>query len=118
MIDPARKYFHCTDRERAIFESGIKLGAIFHQYTGVPINESNREDIEKTIEKSVMLQPFVKSVSVSINIDGHGNTSFRYMSLSGDMLDVRLTIKYKDQEVNARMQYMQDLDYPLMYLEE
>ena len=40
------------------------------------------------------------------------------MSLSGDMLDVRLTIKYRDQEVNARMQYMQDLNYPLMYLEE
>ena len=40
------------------------------------------------------------------------------MSLSGDMLDVRLTIKYRDQEVHARMQYMQDLNYPLMYLEE
>ena len=28
MNDPASKYFKCTDRERAIFEAGIKLGAI------------------------------------------------------------------------------------------
>ncbi len=118
MRDPSSRYFHCTDRERAIFESGIKLGAIFHQFTGVPINESNKEDIENTIKNSIKLQPFVKSISVKINIEGHGNTSFQYVSLSGDMLDVRLTIKYNDQEVNARMQYMQDLDYPLMYLEE
>ena len=32
--------------------------------------------------------------------------------------DGRVTIKYRDQEVNARMQYMQDQNYPLMYLEE
>jgi hypothetical protein len=118
MIDPASKYFHCTDRERAIFEAGIKLGAVFHQYTGVPINESNREDIVRAIEKSVKLQPFVKSISVRVNIDGHDNTSFRYTSLSGEMLDIRLTIQYNDQEVRARMQYMEDLNYPLMYLEE
>jgi len=118
MEDPSKKYFHSTDRERAIFEAGIKLGAIFHQFTGVPVNESNRTDLENIIKNSIKLQPFVKSISVKINIEGHGSTSFRYLSLSGDMLDVTLTIKYNDQEVNARMQYMQDLNYPLMYLEE
>ena len=50
-----------------------------------------REDIERTIEKSVMLQPFVKSISVSIKIDGHGNASFRYMSLLGDSLYFNVT---------------------------
>jgi hypothetical protein len=118
MEDPSKKYFRCTDRERAIFESGIKLGAIFHQFTGVPVNESNRAALENIIENSIKLQPFVKSISVKINIEGQGSTSFKYVSLSGDMMDVSLTIKYNDQEVNARMQYMHDLNYPLMYLEE
>lgn len=118
MNDPSRKYFNCTDRERAIFESGIKLGAIFHQFIGVPVNDSNRKDMENAIEKSIKLQPFVENISVKINIEGQRNTSFQYVSLSGDMLDVRLAIRYNDQEVKARMQYMQDLNYPLMYLEE
>ncbi|MCI2413518.1 MAG: dihydroneopterin aldolase, partial [Cuniculiplasma sp.] len=34
MVDEAASYFHCTDRERAIFEAGIKLGSIYHQYVG------------------------------------------------------------------------------------
>ncbi len=117
MLDPARKYFHCTDRERSIFEAGIKLGGIFHQYTGVPVNEDNKEDISRAIEKSVSVQPFVKQISVNINIGGKG-TSFQYTSLSGEMMDVRLTIEYNGQLVRARMHYVQDLNYPLMYLEE
>ena len=117
MLDPARKYFQCTDRERAIFEAGIKLGGIFHQYTGVPVNESNVTDIERVIEKSVLIQPFVKHVSVEIDI-GNRSTSFQYTSLSGEMMDVRLTVEYNGQMVNARMHYVQDLNYPLMYLEE
>ncbi|WP_337860617.1 dihydroneopterin aldolase family protein [Ferroplasma sp.] len=118
MIDPSKKYFHCTDRERAIFEAGIKLGAIFHQYTGMPINESNKEDIEKTIEKSVKLQPFVNNIRVKISMKGQNGTSFNYNSLSGEMLDVELAVSYNGQEVKARMQYLQALNYPLMYLEE
>jgi hypothetical protein len=117
MLDPARKYFQCTDRERAIFEAGIKLGGIFHQYTGVPVNKSNIYDISKAIEKSVSVQPFVKHVSVEINI-GTQSTSFQYISLSGEMMDVRLTVEYNGQVVKARMHYVHDLNYPLMYLEE
>ncbi|MCX8191821.1 MAG: dihydroneopterin aldolase family protein, partial [Nitrososphaerales archaeon] len=34
-----RKYFDqsLTDRERAIFEGGIALGALYHQFIGIPI---------------------------------------------------------------------------------
>ncbi|WMT51102.1 MAG: dihydroneopterin aldolase family protein [Ferroplasma sp.] len=117
MLDPARKYFHCTDRERAIFEAGIKLGGIFHQYIGVPVNEGNIKEISRAIEKSVSVQPFVKHVSVEINLGGQ-STSFQYTSLSGEMMDVRLTVEYNGQVVRAGMHYVQDLNYPLMYLEE
>lgn len=115
-MDPANKYFHCTDRERAIFEAGIKLGAIFHQYTGIPVNKDNVNTVKKAIEDSTRIQPFVENIDVNINIDN--NSSFNYLSLNCKMLDVKLTIKYKNQEVKARMMYIEELNYPLMYLEE
>ncbi|MEM3428929.1 MAG: dihydroneopterin aldolase family protein, partial [Thermoplasmatales archaeon] len=37
MNDPAAPYFSCSEKERAIFESGVKLGAIYHQYIGIPV---------------------------------------------------------------------------------
>ena len=115
-MDPAAKYFHCTDRERAIFEAGIKLGAIFHQYTGIPVNKDNVNTIKNAIEESTKIQPFVEHINVNINIDD--TTSFNYLTLNCKMLDVRLRIKYNDQEINARMRYINELNYPLMYLEE
>ncbi len=115
-MDPASKYFHCTDRERAIFEAGIKLGAIFHQYIGTPVNKDNVNTVKKAMEDSTKIQPFVENIDVNINIDN--NSSFNYLSLNCKMLDVKLTIKYNDQEVKARMRYIEELNYPLMYLEE
>ena len=52
MQDPASLYFKCSDRERAIFEAGIKLGTIYHQYVGAPLNLSNVESLEKAISAS------------------------------------------------------------------
>ncbi len=115
-MDPAAKYFHCTDRERAIFEAGIKLGAIFHQYTGIPVNKDNVNTIKDAIEESTGIQPFVENINVDINIDD--NTLFNYLTLNCKMLDVKLTIKYNNQEIKARMRYINELNYPLMYLEE
>lgn len=30
--------FACTERERALFEAGIKMGTIYHQFVGTPVN--------------------------------------------------------------------------------
>ncbi|KQB34593.1 MULTISPECIES: dihydroneopterin aldolase family protein [Acidiplasma] len=118
MNDPASKYFKCTDRERAIFEAGIKLGAIYHQYTGIPVNESNIEYIQKAIESATMLQPFVENVKVKINLNAENDTKFNYKSLNGTMLEVDLTVNYNGSTARAKMKYLRDLNYPLMYLEE
>ena len=32
--DLADKYFNCSLRERVVFEAGIKLGTIYHQFVG------------------------------------------------------------------------------------
>ncbi|HEU12762.1 MAG TPA: dihydroneopterin aldolase, partial [Euryarchaeota archaeon] len=62
MEDPAKKYFNCNDRERAVFEAGIKLGTIYHQFVGTPISKDNVEPLERSIEESIKVQPFVKDV--------------------------------------------------------
>ena len=53
-----------TDRELAIFEAAIKLGALYHQWVGTPVSRTSAESLEKAIEKSVILQPYVEEISV------------------------------------------------------
>ena len=65
-MDKFKKFFNCTDRERAAFEAGIKMGTIFHQFIGTPVSIKNAEVLEKSIENSIMIQPYVKSCKVVI----------------------------------------------------
>ena len=38
-MDVDEKYFNnISHRERAIFEGGITMGALFHQFDGTPVN--------------------------------------------------------------------------------
>jgi hypothetical protein len=120
MDDPAAHFFSCTDRERAIFEAGIKLGSIFHQYVGVPLNTNNMEAVEKAIKESVMVQPFVKDATVIIDrkkIEKRKG-QYKYVTLSGEMMDISVKICYGESCVTGRMKYVPEMDYPLMYLEE
>ncbi|MCL4420321.1 MAG: dihydroneopterin aldolase family protein [Candidatus Thermoplasmatota archaeon] len=120
MRDPASKFFHCSDRERAIFEAGVKLGTVYHQYIGAPLNLTNVESLEKAIEESISVQPFVESAIVKIDkkmINKHKGL-YKYITLTGNMLDVSLRVKYKNEEINARLRYIPEMDYPLMYVED
>ncbi|MFO8109326.1 MAG: dihydroneopterin aldolase family protein [Thermoplasmata archaeon] len=112
-------YFHCSDNERAAFELGIKLGALFHQFIGAPLSSDNIEVLERAIEKTIESQAFVKRVDVHIipkllDID---SVFHEYTTLSGDMLDARVIVEFKDIEVQGRLRYVEELDYPLMYIE-
>ncbi len=119
MKDPASAYFSCTDRERAIFEAGIKLGTLYHQYVGVPINLSNSDSLQSAMRESVLVQPFVEDAEVRIDreIVKKRQGVYKYITLSGEMLDVRVRIKYNDETVTARLHYVEEMDYPLMHLE-
>jgi hypothetical protein len=123
--DPAKKYFHpsITDRERAIFEAGIALGALYHQFVGLPI--ANREDVLKAvkeaIEKSMSLQPFREKVEVRFNtssIKGRGRGPYDYSALKGDIIDASVVVKYGSAKVKARMQFVEELGFNLMYIED
>ncbi len=116
----AASYFKCSTRERAIFEAGIKLGTIYHQFVGVPVDLSSVEILEESIEKGVLVQPYVESVNVHID-RAHfrgKKDEYDYVSLTGNMLDVKLSIRMEGVRVRAEMRYLPDLNYPLMYISD
>ena len=111
------KYFsNITKRERAIFEGGISMGALFHQFVGTPVNKDTKENLEKIIEESFELQPCIEKIEVKINLTD--NTEFDYISLSGDMLDVRIHTVIDDVKAIIRIEFIEELNYPLIYVED
>ncbi len=115
------KYFkNISNRERVIFEGAITMGALFHQFIGTPVNSESAETLEKSIKEAMELQPCIEEVEVKINreILEEAKSEFNYVSLNGDMLDVRVVSKYNDKKAVLRMEYIEDLKYPLMYVED
>jgi len=104
-------------RERLLFEAGVKLGGIFHQYLGIPVSRKTSTRLARTIESAVRLQPFVTDVKVRIDVRRAGRPGpgrFAYHYLRPEMLKVRLTLAHDGSQVRARLEYRRDLRYPLM----
>ncbi|MDW8360063.1 MAG: dihydroneopterin aldolase family protein, partial [Candidatus Caldarchaeum sp.] len=55
-----------TDRERAVFEAGIALGAIVHTVAGFPVSGEVKHFIERAVERSFLLQPYRRKVKLRI----------------------------------------------------
>lgn len=119
-MDKAEKYFNCNARERACFEAGIKLATVYHQFVGTPVSIENVDSLERAIENGVRIQPFVKDVRVHIRRERlrAKRDEYDYLTLTGSMLEVSLTIRYKNVEVKAEMKYIQEMEYPLMMIKE
>ena len=108
-------------RDRAVFEAGIKLGALYHQFVGTPISTETIDDLSRAMEQSVILQPYVRSVSVMIDremVEKRENPEFRYCELEGRMLHVNLQILYKNTIAHAELAYDEGLDYPMMSIKK
>ncbi|VVB96738.1 Dihydroneopterin aldolase [uncultured archaeon] len=106
-----------NDRDKAVFEAGIKLGALYHQFIGTPISKDTAESMERTIEDSIILQPYVRSISVSIDremVAKRENPKFGYCELEGRMLHVSLQVRYKSTIAYAELAYDEENDYPMM----
>jgi dihydroneopterin aldolase len=104
-------------REVLLFEAGIKLGGVFHQYLGIPITSKTAGSLARTIENAVGLQPYVRSVRVAIDPRragpiGRGRYAYRY--LTAEMLDVTVELVDGPVSVEARLSHRPDLNYPLM----
>ena len=119
-MDVDKEYFsNITARERAIFEGAISMGALFHQFVGTPINKKSKESLEKAIEESVSLQPAIEKMEAKIRFDKleESMTDFEYTSLTGDMLDVKIHTKVENVKAIIRIEFNEELNYPLMYVE-
>ena len=119
-MDVDKEYFsNITTRERAIFEGAISMGALFHQFVGTPVNKDSKESLEKAMEESLSLQPAIENVEVEIRFDKleESMTEFDYTSLTGDMLDVKIHTKVDDIIATIRIEFIEELNYPLMYVE-
>lgn len=117
--DAAKGFFAGTDRDRAAFEAGIKLGAIYHQFVGAPISRDTARHLERAIEAGTRVQPMVEDARVRIDrkrLRPHG--PYRYASLDGDTLAAEVTVRVGKAKATAVLRYVPELDYPLMYLKE
>ena len=120
-MDVDKEYYsNITTRERAIFEGAISMGALFHQFVGTPVNKNTKESLERAMEESLNLQPAIEKVEVEIRFDKleESMTEFDYTSLTGDMLDVKIHTKVDDVLAIIRIEFIEELNYPLMYVED
>ena len=112
--------FNCTFGERAAFEAGIKLASLYHQFIGTPVGEKNRVELETAMEGAMRMQPHVIDAKVTIDhdalIDSMGDMD--YCSLNEKMIRAMVKIMVDRKECTARMEYLKEMDYPLMWIEE
>ena len=105
-----------NDREQAVFEAGIKLGALYHQWVGTPISRDSAASIEKAIEQAVILQPFVEEITVRLDRSLMTENRFGYSELSGMMYNVEIVTRVGFTYCRARLS--PESGYPLMKIVE
>jgi hypothetical protein len=101
-----------SDREKAAFEAGIKLGALYHQWTGTPVSPQTASTLEKAMEKSVGLQPFVELVQVRLSRERMPLNPFGYGEVRGEQFEVSLVTRVNSTRCHAQLSY--EGGYPLM----
>jgi len=111
-----------NNRERACFEAGIKMGALYHVLCGIPIssNENVIRSIEKGIETAISCQPYVKKVKINLyrpKIKGDKSTPFDYDEITGKIIRAEIVIQYDTLELVAKIKWVDELQYPLMFIE-
>jgi len=105
-----------NDREQAVFEAGIKLGALYHQWVGTPISRDSASSVEKAIEQAVILQPFVEEITVRLDRELMTENRFGYSELSGMMYNVEIVTRVGFTYCRARLS--PENGYPLMKIVE
>jgi hypothetical protein len=105
-----------NDREQAVFEAGIKLGALYHQWVGTPIAPTSAASVERAIEQAVILQPHVEEITVRLDRTLMTENLYGYSELSGLMFDVEIVTRVGCTYCRARL--AAENGYPLMRIVE
>ncbi len=105
-------------KEIAAFEAGIKLGALFHQFIGVPVSHENAGILERAMESCIKLQPYVVNAEVRIDRKKLSKrlSGFNYCSLEGDMLYARVEVEVDGCKATGVLKWDEKKKYPLMSL--
>jgi len=102
-----------TPDQVACFEAGIKFGTLYHQFTGTPITPESAPSLRQAIEEAIENQPHCVDATVEILPDRLvADIEHGYTELTGELMEVELTIVYEGREVHASMA-MED-GYPMM----
>ena len=104
------------NQDQAVFEAGIKLGALYHQWVGTPISQRSAASVENAIEQAVILQPFVEEITVRLDRNLMTKNRFGYSELSGLMFDVDIMTRVDFAYCRARLAPKDG--YPLMQIME
>ena len=105
-----------NERDRAVFEAGIKLGALYHQWVGTPISRRSAESVETAIEQAVILQPFVEEITVRLDRSLMTENAYGYCELSGLMFNVDIVTRVGFTYCRATL--APENGYPLMRIME
>jgi hypothetical protein len=112
-----------SPKERAIFEVGIKLGALYHIAMGIPISRDPIiiTSIENALANSIKSQPYVTDVRVKINIaqDLVGKKHpFDYSEIQPSILGAEIHLTYKNIQILGILEWNKQINYPLMYIKD
>lgn len=123
MEDPAAKFFSpkATERDRAVFEAGVALGMVMHQFRGIPLKSNeDAELLERVIERAVRAQPFKESARVRIarRFCHDPSNPYDYSTLKNSDLDVEVVVRYGGVVVRARARRVDELGFNLAYIED
>jgi hypothetical protein len=105
-----------SERVQTVFEAGIKLGALYHQWVGTPVSQDSAASLESAIERSVILQPFVEEITVHLDRTLMLSNRFGYSELAGLMFDVEIVTRVGYAYCRARLSPYHG--YPLMQVVE
>lgn len=105
-----------NNRDQAVFEAGIKLGALYHQWVGTPISRKSAASVESAIEQAVILQPNVEEITVRLDRNLMTENMFGYSELTGLMFEVDLVTRVGFTYCRARL--APHNGYPLMQIME
>lgn len=120
--DPANKFFSpkVTPRDRAVFEAGIALGMVIHQFNGVPVRRS--EDLEvlaEAIRRAVLAQPFRTNATVKLKTNlKEGGGPYDYVTIKTRDMEVCVETEYNGVWVKACLKHIDELDFNLAYIED
>ncbi|WP_423744637.1 dihydroneopterin aldolase family protein (plasmid) [Haladaptatus sp. SPP-AMP-3] len=93
-----------SERERACFEAGVEVGALYHQFVGTPVGPETTASLERAIEDAGENRPNCGSITVDIRDDElldaieHDNG---YTALDGSLLAVEMTVRRGETTVDA-----------------